>query len=237
MHGLTLCSFLAKFNITCVPHPPYSTDLAPCDFYLFPSLKAKLRGIHFETSEAVVKKSEANIWKERGFMYNIHRWQHFPACRLVVLFYVVDLTCFSHTTKWRWRECTAVYYTSVLAKLQKHTAKKRPQLHRTGWRLHHDNTRLHVMQFLAKFNITCVPHPPCSPNLAPCDFFLFPSLNIKLRGIRFETSEAVLSKSEAILKDLLHVFEEWQQRCKKCIQLYWIHSKIDPDVNSGTWFW
>ena len=44
------------------------------------------------------------------------------------------------------------------------------------------------MQFLAKFNITCVPHPPYSPDLAPCDFFLFPSLEAKLRGIRFETS-------------------------------------------------
>ena len=80
------------------------------------------------------------------------------------------------------------------------------------------------MQFLAKFNITCVPHPPYSPDLAPYDLFLFPSLKAKLWGIQFETSEAVLKKSEAILKDLAenglrHVLEEWQQRCKKCIQL------------------
>ena len=65
--------------------------------------------------------------------------------------------------------------------------------------------------------------PPYSPNLDPCDF-LFPSLKTKLQGIRFETSEAMLKKSEAILKDLTnnglhHVFEEWQQRCKKCIEL------------------
>ena len=58
---------------------------------------------------------------------------------------------------------------------------------------------------------------PYSPNLAPCNFFLFPSLKTELRGIRFEISEAVLKKQEAILKDLtkngLHrVFEEWQQR-------------------------
>ena len=66
--------------------------------------------------------------------------------------------------------------------------------------------------------------PPYSPNLAPCGFFLFPSLKTKLQGIWFETSEAVLKKSEVILKDLTknglhHVFEEWQQRCKKCIEL------------------
>ena len=118
-----------------------------------------------------------------------------------------------------------MYYTSVLAKLRKHTAMKRPKLHRAGWRLHHDNAQPHAMQFLAKFNITCVPHPPYSPDLAPCDFFLFPSLKAKRRGVRFETSEAVLKKSEAILKDLTknglhHVFEKWP-RCKRhsCIQI------------------
>ena len=148
-----------------------------------------------------------NIWKQRGFvLYNIHKRQHFSAGRLVVLLYAVDLTCIFHTTKWGLRECTAVYCTSVLDKLRNHNAKKLPQLHRTLWKLHHDNARPHaanrVMQFLAKFNITCVPHPPYSPDLAPCDFFLFPSLNTKLRDILFETSEAVLKKSKAILMDL-----------------------------------
>ena len=38
-----------------VPHPPFSPDLAPCDFWLFP----KLRGCRYETNEemkAVVMK-------------------------------------------------------------------------------------------------------------------------------------------------------------------------------------
>ena len=33
--------------IEIVPQPPYSTDLAPCDIYLFP----KLRGYRYETIE------------------------------------------------------------------------------------------------------------------------------------------------------------------------------------------
>ena len=115
-----------------------------------------------------------------------------------------------------------MHYTSMLAKFQKHIAKKWPQLHRAGWRLHHDDAQPHSRITSCSFwqNLTL---PPYSPNLAPCDF-LFPLLNTKLQGIRFETSEAVLKKSEVILKDLTknglhHVFEEWQQRCKKCIQL------------------
>ena len=34
-------------GIKIVPQPPYSPDVAPCDFRLFP----KLRGCHYETIE------------------------------------------------------------------------------------------------------------------------------------------------------------------------------------------
>ena len=34
-------------GIKTAPHPPYSLDLAPCDFWLF----TKLRGYHYETIE------------------------------------------------------------------------------------------------------------------------------------------------------------------------------------------
>ena len=46
-------------GIKTVRQPPYSPDLAPCDFWLFPKLKEKLRGCHCETieemKEAVMK--------------------------------------------------------------------------------------------------------------------------------------------------------------------------------------
>ena len=37
--------------IKTVRHPPYSPDLAPSDFCLFPKLKEKLRGCRYETIE------------------------------------------------------------------------------------------------------------------------------------------------------------------------------------------
>ena len=37
--------------IKTVLQPPYSPDLAPCDFCLFPKLKKKLGGCHYETIE------------------------------------------------------------------------------------------------------------------------------------------------------------------------------------------
>ena len=39
--------YLTKIGIKTVRHPPYSRDLAPCEFWLFP----KLRGCDYETIE------------------------------------------------------------------------------------------------------------------------------------------------------------------------------------------
>ena len=36
---ILLTDYLTKVGIKTVPHPPYSPDLAPCDFCLFPKLK------------------------------------------------------------------------------------------------------------------------------------------------------------------------------------------------------
>ena len=50
-------------GIKTAPQPPYSPDLAPCDFWLFPKLEEKLRGCRrYETiaemKEAVTKVIE-----------------------------------------------------------------------------------------------------------------------------------------------------------------------------------
>jgi hypothetical protein len=41
-----------------VPHPPYSPDLASCDFVLFAKLKMKLKG-RFETVSGIQRESQA----------------------------------------------------------------------------------------------------------------------------------------------------------------------------------
>jgi hypothetical protein len=38
-----------------------------------------------------------------------------------------------------------------------------------------------VQEFLAN-KMAFVPHPPYSPDLAPCDFFLFPKIKINFKG-------------------------------------------------------
>ena len=49
--------YLTKMGINKVPYPPYSRDLAPCDFLLFP----KLRGCRYETIEEMKEAVRKDI--------------------------------------------------------------------------------------------------------------------------------------------------------------------------------
>ena len=51
--SLLILSYLAKYQISVVPHPHYSPDLAPADFLLFPKLKTTLKGRHFQITEEI----------------------------------------------------------------------------------------------------------------------------------------------------------------------------------------
>ena len=67
-------------------------------------------------------------------------------------------------------------------------------------------------------------HPPYSPDLAPNDFFLFPTIKNKLRGQRFtSTEEAVNVFKNNVLRVLplewKNCFDKWFERMQKCIDL------------------
>ncbi|GFV55279.1 uncharacterized protein TNCV_5010261 [Trichonephila clavipes] len=57
---------------------------------------------------------------------------------------------------------------------------KRPELGSDEWLLHQDNAPAHtarsVKQFLISKNIPMMGYPPYSPDLAPCDFLIFPTV-------------------------------------------------------------
>jgi transposase len=54
--ALSVQRFLTKNGMTPLPHPPYSPDLAPCYFFLFPRMQSDLKGKHFADVEDVKKK-------------------------------------------------------------------------------------------------------------------------------------------------------------------------------------
>ena len=67
------------------------------------------------------------------------------------------------------------------------------------WHFHKDNAPVHnsilVTDYLTKMGIKTVPHAPYCPDLAPCDFWLFP----KLRGCHYKTIEGI---KETVTKDI-----------------------------------
>ena len=90
------------------------------------------------------------------------------------------------------------YYVEVLREFRKRFRGKRPAFFKSGqWHFDQDNAPEHnsilVTDYLTKICIKTVPHPSYSPDLAPCDFCLFP----KLRDCHYETIE---EKKEAVTK-------------------------------------
>jgi hypothetical protein len=73
------------------------------------------------------------------------------------------------------------YYKGVLERLRNDVHRKQPEKWANGFILHHDNTPCHtsllVQQFLSYKNTTVCPH---SPDLAPCDFRLFPIVKMTM---------------------------------------------------------
>ena len=70
--------------------------------------------------------------------------------------------------------------------------------------------------------IKTVPYPRYSPNLAPCDFWLFPKLKEKLRGCRYKTieemKESVMKVIDMLTQEDFHgVFQKLLERYNMCI--------------------
>jgi hypothetical protein len=47
-----------EIQMTVIPHSPYSSDLVPRNFFLFPKMKLKLKGRRFDTIEQIQAESQ-----------------------------------------------------------------------------------------------------------------------------------------------------------------------------------
>ena len=70
------------------------------------------------------------------------------------------------------------------------------------WHFHQDNAPVHnsilVTDYLTKMGIKTVPHRPYSPDLVPCDFWLF----TKLKGCRYEIIEEMKEAATKVIDTL-----------------------------------
>ena len=78
-------------------------------------------------------------------------------------------------------------YTKVCAKFVPHTLKPHEQ-------------DLRIFDYLTKNRIVTINHSPYSPDMAPCDFYLFGKLHLAMKGKRYAGVDAIQKAWTAILE-------------------------------------
>jgi histone-lysine N-methyltransferase SETMAR len=117
-------------------------------------------------------------------------------------------------------------YLEVLTRLRESVRRKRPGIWPDKWILHHDNISAHdefrVREFMATNSIPNMEHPPYSPDLAPCDFWLFPKLKNSLKGQRLAYLSDIQRNVKTLQRgipenDFQDCFRQWHNHLTKCI--------------------
>lgn len=126
------------------------------------------------------------------------------------------------------RTITGQYYCDLLDTFDAALKAKRPHLKKKKILFHHDNAPAHSCRLatekLHQLRYELLPHPPYSPDLAPCDFFLFPNMKKWLGGKRFASNEEVIAATNAYFAEFdksyyLEGLKKLENRWSKCIEL------------------
>ena len=99
---------------------------------------------------------------------------------------------------------------------------------------YHDNAPAHtsavVTAKLVELGYELLPHPPYSPDVAPCDFFLFPNLKKSLAGQKFASNEEVIAATQVYLAE--NVFLRWAEEVEATLgQVYRAKGTLCWEVN------
>ena len=100
----------------------------------------------------------------------------------------------------------------------------RPKSGTKNLKILHDNARPHVHKnvnnFLTDHGIITIQHPPYSPDLAPCDFWLFSLVKSQLvthpnvESLKRQITEILFSIDK---KEYAKTFQKWLDRMQHCI--------------------
>ena len=116
------------------------------------------------------------------------------------------------------------YIGNCLESLIDNIKRQRPTCGVQGIKLHYDNGRLHVHKevsnYLESEGITIIKHPPYSPNLAPCDFWLFDFIkqNMPDQSDSESLHQAVSDFMNSLsIEEYRKTFDKWIERMRLCV--------------------
>jgi histone-lysine N-methyltransferase SETMAR len=107
---------------------------------------------------------------------------------------------------------------TALPSIEKKLAQCRPKLRTTAAHLHVDNAKPHTSKMsiekIEELGFILVPQPLYSPDLAPCDFFLFGYLKQHLEGKHFTREDQVIAAVREVfgkipLQTFHNVMDDW----------------------------
>ena len=145
--------------------------------------------------------------------------------RMMVAFFgkrgIINMVMLEHQ-----KTVAAKWYTETcLPQLMETLSNLRPKLRMYSWFLHHDNAPAHrahaTMDYAKKMGIKILNHRPYSPELAPCDFGLFPFNKMQLKGRVFATQEHIIAAFEKMCSKIPkgkweQWFSDWFAHMNKC---------------------
>ena len=119
---------------------------------------------------------------------------------------------------------TWLYYVELLGRFDVELQKKRPRLAKKNDNMALANTSAVATAKLVELGYELLPHPPYSPDLVPCDFFLFSNLKKSLAGQKFESNDKVIAATEAYFVDLQKIcfsggLKKLEHRWVKCFEI------------------
>ena len=142
-------------------------------------------------------KQQSSQWKSPGSprLKKARQSRSATKCMLMVFFDIRGIV--HHEFAPEGQNVNAQFYCNVLRHLREDVRRKWPELwHAGNWLLHDDDAPSHralvTSEFLTHNSIITLLHPPYSPDLAPCDFFLFPKMKLQLKGRRFDKVEEIV---------------------------------------------
>jgi histone-lysine N-methyltransferase SETMAR len=173
-------------------------------------------------------KSQSMVWPKKGAPPPLKVWRIRSVKRtMFAIFFNMDGIVASIPLMERKTVTSEWYTTQCLPEVFSAMARGRCKNLRRHF-LHHDNAPAHTAnatkRFIEESGVNVLDPLPYSPDLAPCDFWLFPKLKEPLRGHNFETREELIAAVQEQLDNLpksafCECFAAWVRRAQKCIEV------------------
>jgi histone-lysine N-methyltransferase SETMAR len=133
-------------------------------------------------------------------------------------FYVIDRV--PNDTKMN----SAYFMTNILILLEQEIFPRGRAPHQKQFGVHLENYSVHTSRaltdWLEEYGIRCMPQSHYSPDMAPIDFYLFPTIKEKLERIHLADEDQLFEYLQAVVKrldqqELNRVFQAWVRRVQE----------------------